>query len=436
MNIYWMKYSPLESNVSSTDPLALDYMAQQLGYLPLPNFTGRTSRARYYSMVCYGLFICEEKIKRDNLIFNDSTIMKLFELFEKYWAYAVISFYREDIKERDSNESGLRGKRGAIKAVNNNKIKSLGDEYRLLSRQLELGGLGAYRSSLERFGLIKQSSLSLTMKGHELAENFLPVEDRMRKQYDELLIESITDQTIVKKRGTASIQKFGEYACLDFYTRCERDPKDRSLLRKHIMESEAITHATAILAVPLRDTWGSSVLSFFEEISAIQTMDPSEGYVRDSFKTIYYFELLSIELNNVFCSVIKAAYENGGTITMTELKDSVEKILSGIYTRNLASMLAESPKFFEMSGYFYGTEFFGLISSIMAGIGYEQFIRAIMKLHGEVESKRNSATWLDIEGESIVYCTGYEYAKANMNRHHLFKIPNLFSIIDDLGWQA
>ena len=217
MPIFWTKYSPLENHVSATDPLALDYMAQQLGYLPLPNFTTRTARARYYSVVCYGLMICEKAIEKYGYSMNDKTVSRLYELYEKYWAYAVVISYEGNIKERDDNEKELRGKRGAIKAVSNG-LKTLGDSYRLLSRQLELGGLGAYRSSLEKFGLIKSSSLSLTMRGHELAESFMPVGDRMRTQYEELLTESIHQQKILEKHGQASISNFGRYARLDLFS--------------------------------------------------------------------------------------------------------------------------------------------------------------------------------------------------------------------------
>ena len=126
MPIFWTKYSPLENHVSATDPLALDYMAQQLGYLPLPNFTTRTARARYYSVVCYGLMICEKAIEKYGYSMNDKTVSRLYELYEKYWAYAVVISYEGNIKERDDNEKELRGKRGAIKAVSNG-LKTLGD---------------------------------------------------------------------------------------------------------------------------------------------------------------------------------------------------------------------------------------------------------------------------------------------------------------------
>lgn len=106
------------------------------------------------------------------------------------------------------------------------------------------------------------------------------------------------------------------------------------------------------------------------------------------------------------------------------------------YDRSLAVNLLESPKYHEMSGYFYGTEFFTLISNLVSGIGSGQFIRAMLKLHQQVENKRKSGVWIDIEGEVVMAYSGYEYARVNMNRQHSFKIDNLLKIIDDLGWPA
>ena len=173
-------------------------MAQQ--QLPAPAQLYYPLPARYYSVVCYGLMICEKAIEKYGYSMNDKTVSRLYELYEKYWAYAVVISYEGNIKERDDNEKELRGKRGAIKAVSNG-LKTLGDSYRLLSRQLELGGLGAYRSSLEKFGLIKSSSLSLTMRGHELAESFMPVGDRMRTQYEELFDGEHSPTKILRNMG-------------------------------------------------------------------------------------------------------------------------------------------------------------------------------------------------------------------------------------------
>ena len=63
-NIFWT--APLESSSDFTpeDPLALDYIAQQIGLWLFPGLTSRTSRAGYYPMVIYGLKLCEDAIEQ------------------------------------------------------------------------------------------------------------------------------------------------------------------------------------------------------------------------------------------------------------------------------------------------------------------------------------------------------------------------------------
>ena len=59
-SLFWS--APLEKSqdFSAEDPLALDYLSQQIGLWLFPGFTSRTSRAGYYVMVMYGLSLCRE----------------------------------------------------------------------------------------------------------------------------------------------------------------------------------------------------------------------------------------------------------------------------------------------------------------------------------------------------------------------------------------
>ena len=160
----WTQYSPLENGNSLMDPLAFDYFAQQLGNEILPSFTTRTERARYYTVVLYGLYLAQKYLKEtgDGVV-HEKDILEYFKKYERLWAKAVVCSY-DIIQERDEHETGLRGKRGAIA---NREKKSL--DYQFLTRQLELGGLGAYRSSLEDLGLLNEN-LKLTQKGLRIIE--------------------------------------------------------------------------------------------------------------------------------------------------------------------------------------------------------------------------------------------------------------------------
>lgn len=103
-NLSWTKYAPLENEASITDPLAFDYFAQILGNVVLTSFTTRTSRARYYSMVCYGIYISKKYLTSQNKSFYQQDILEIFKLYEKFWARAIVCYYDGKLTERDGKE--------------------------------------------------------------------------------------------------------------------------------------------------------------------------------------------------------------------------------------------------------------------------------------------------------------------------------------------
>lgn len=117
-------------------------------------------------------------------------------------ARAVVENYQGNLFERDGKERDFRGKRGALKSYEKN-INALGLEYKFLSRQLELVGLGAYRTSLEALQLV-DASLNLTHKGEKLAKAFVDT-----GIYDKLVLKAIRDQSVVIKEGKGSVKSFG-----------------------------------------------------------------------------------------------------------------------------------------------------------------------------------------------------------------------------------
>lgn len=106
MSFFWTKYSPLEGEVSLQDSLAFDYFAQTLRNVILSAFTSRTSRARYYSMVCYGIYITHKYLESIKAPITEESIKKEFVLYEKCWARAIAGWYiiyGGGIAERDGN---------------------------------------------------------------------------------------------------------------------------------------------------------------------------------------------------------------------------------------------------------------------------------------------------------------------------------------------
>ena len=145
MSFFWTKYSPLEGEVSLQDPLAFDYFAQTLGNVILPAFTSRTSRARYYSMVCYEIYITHKYLESIKAPITEESIKKEFVLYEKYWACAIAGWYiisGGGIAERDGKEDGFRGKRAAISAAKNANLTTYSKPFRstYTCSRLQTGG--------------------------------------------------------------------------------------------------------------------------------------------------------------------------------------------------------------------------------------------------------------------------------------------------------
>ncbi|MBU3130629.1 hypothetical protein [Clostridium tagluense] len=91
-------------------------------------------------------------------------------------------------------------------------ITTLGKDFKFLTRQLELGGLGEYKTSMEALELV-DSSLNLTHKGEKLAKAFVDT-----TIYDKLVLKAIFEQKIVEKEGRASLKSFGYHTSLDGFT--------------------------------------------------------------------------------------------------------------------------------------------------------------------------------------------------------------------------
>lgn len=105
------------------------------------------------AQLCYGIYISNRYLQEKGRIHYEKDVLEAFKLYERYWARAVVEYYAGELYERDGKERDFRGKRGALRAYND---ESGSLNYHFLTRQLELGGLGAYRSSLEDLELIKK----------------------------------------------------------------------------------------------------------------------------------------------------------------------------------------------------------------------------------------------------------------------------------------
>lgn len=431
-NLSWTKYAPLEDETSVLDPLAFDYFAQTLGNVVLPSFTTRTSRARYYSMVCYGIYISKKYLQLEGKPYYEKDILEIFKLYEKYWARAVVENYQGNLFERDGKERDFRGKRGALKSYEKN-ITTLGLEYKFLSRQLELGGLGAYRTSLEALQLV-DASLNLTHKGENLAKKFVDI-----GIYDKLVLKSIKEQRIVMKEGRGSVKSFGYHTSLDGFINFDEYHEEEIELLKDYILNDAKSIIPVSYIYDNYDYDNPNAMKTIEDISTSNGKNDGEVYIIRGYKTILAFEKLAIEFNRLWCSIIKAAEEQFGTITIGECVQASEEILDDIFENNYIGDLVTRQNYISILESYHGGSFNIFISKYSKGdsVDHKSFIMDLIKYHIKVMEKRRSGAWIAIDGNNIIVLTGYDYPNKTekLAYLHSYKIPNIITLINDLRWE-
>ena len=167
--IFWSAPLGEDSDFTAEDPLALDYLGQQVGLWLFRGFTTRTSRAQNYAVVLYGLHLADKAVHEYGYAGDDDTRTRLFERWERFWALATLEFRNGQLVRGD--EDAMRGVRGATRAwFSGNKPLPL--DFQLISRQNELGGLGAYLTSLREYGLVFPGSLRVTPAAGEIISAF------------------------------------------------------------------------------------------------------------------------------------------------------------------------------------------------------------------------------------------------------------------------
>lgn len=138
-SLCWVAPAAEGSELATEDPLALDYVAQQVGLMMLPTLTTRSSRAQAFAMVLYGLDLAERAIRRSGAPATDDSRRGLFERWERFWALATIEYRDGGLARGD--EDAMRGVRGASAAWRSGSA-ALPLDFPLISRQQELGNLG------------------------------------------------------------------------------------------------------------------------------------------------------------------------------------------------------------------------------------------------------------------------------------------------------
>ncbi|HEX7316127.1 MAG TPA: hypothetical protein VF297_19630 [Pyrinomonadaceae bacterium] len=438
--IFWSSSLSPASEFVAEDPLALDYVAQQIGLWLLPGLTTRTSRAGYYPMVLYGLTLAEEAVDRFGLPKRDAFIQELFERWERFWAIAVGRLHRGRIPSEDGD--AMRGINGAKRAARSSPGERVPIDYKLIERQTELAALGAYLSSLRFYELVQEGTLVPTKLGRDLASLFWgdgghPLQGSFREYALKAMEPS--RKTLPARHGTFMIERVGELSRLGVI---RKRPKLQQTLwqaffaapsRKaspdHTPElagllistsQEGVTSPKEIMVGATRGRWGETI----------------GADLRRLLKLAVVFENFAAWARATFDGVYRRVHDACYILSRERL--TAEALPAEICARGarLAARLIEHPSAAKLAGLpAHGAGLLRLASACVSA-SPEMILESLLAFHQRVQTdRRHTGGWLRAEEDKIVAdLTGYTAARASaVGWTHDFKLGALRSLLRDLG---
>ena len=302
--LLWTQPRLPSADFTPEDPLAIDYLGQQVGNWLWPGFTTRTSRTGYYVMVVYGLKVAEELIAEHGLPRTDATVRLIFERWEKLWALAICSSYGGEVPVED----GLRGLRGTQRYFEEAADGEFHLDFRLLARQLELGALGAYLTSLRAHGLVAEHRLRPSPLGAQLADCMWGGKDSVHNASHHFVLQNLAPDTRTVKQqvGQVTLRSLGVRARLSHLANRNdlRDLLWRRLFTNHPPPEElaflpvmaerlaAAHHDGVFLAHPFLDgllagKWGPIHPKLREVVSTASDFGDLSAHLRAAFDRAY-----------------------------------------------------------------------------------------------------------------------------------------------------
>ncbi len=431
--LFWGQRPADDSEFTPEDPLALAYLAQQVGLWLLPTLTTRTSRAWYYAVVLYGLHLAEQALSAYGLPDQDDRRVELFERWERFWALAVLE--SRDGQLGASHPDGMRGIRGAKRAW------APGDaplrlDFNLIARQSELGGLGAYLSSLRSVGLVLPGTLRPAPAATEIIERFWDsTENRSRAEGFARYALSVLDPKAVRlprRFDGLSLAGVGKRARLTAIA----DRPDLQQRLHHLLVVERTDALSRRWMECIEAAAHASVRSPRDVVSA--TLDGHYGDVSASLRDHLEFARVFGDLFRALLGRFDALYDcarKAGWIALrshvaqTALAGSEAHTLraacTAVLQHPLAAKMARLPA--------HGAALLQLARSL-ADASSEQILEQLVGYHHRVQRERSRGSgWIRVEGERVIVDLATYGADPEGATFPTFKVDVVQSLLRDLG---
>ena len=431
--LFWGAPPPADSELSPEDPLALDYLSQQMGLWLLPRLTTRTSRAQYYAVVLYGLYIADLAIAARGLPADDETRKDLFERWERFWALSVMESLGGALDR--GHPDAMRGVRGATRAWRPGHGK-LPLDYTLISRQLELAGLGAYLSSLRATGLVIDGTLRPSPVAREILDAFWDeVSERDHRgryeAYALLALDPARDR-IDRKNNNLTLRRLGRRARL---TAIHRRPAQQARLFERLLGAGADENTRAMGKL-VQNACLADIVDARALLDA--AIDGRLGAVPASLAALLRgaraFGDVSIDLlrcfNRIYGSVRRAGWvasraEVARTALPAHERDRLQAVCQAMLAEPRAMELRNLPV--------HGSRFVQLVT-VLAEASADAALDALLTYHRQVQRDRRGGNgWLVEEDDRLIIgLSSYQQYDADV-RFPGFKLDVVRSLLHDLG---
>lgn len=431
-SLFWTAAVADSSELSTDDPLGLEYIAQQVGLMLLPTFTTRSSRAQAYAMVLYGLSLAERAISTYELPRTDESRRVLFERWERFWALATLESVGGNLPRGSWNT--MRGVRGA-KAAWFAGTSPLPIDFPLISRQQELGNLGAYLAPLRRASLIGAGGLSPLPQAIELVGAFWG-DPGMRKlnACDELALHILDPKVtkVARAEGSLSLKVVGDRSRLDsIWNREYQRARLHHLLFESAKDdttlavSSIVEHAAKAEIFTSREIVEASLASRFGALS---------DRLRALFSTALLYGDFMAELTAAFDRAYRALVNAGFTADHSTIAETTFDADLLARLKRAGATLLEAPCAKEIHALpAHGRGCMRLAGNLQQASA-KTALEQLLAYHHKVQRERRRGTgWISAQdGKLMLMVTTYTARPATL-RFPAYKLDTVRTLLTDLG---
>lgn len=433
--LFWSAPLELDSDFTAEDPLALDYLGQQVGLWLFHGFTTRTSRAQNYAVVLYGLHLADKAVHKYGYPGDDATRTRLFERWERFWALATLESRHGQLGRGD--EDAMRGVRGATRVwFSGNKPLPL--DFPLISRQNELGGLGAYLTSLRAYGLVFPGSLRVTPAAQEMLDSFWsePGERDWSHLYEDYALSALDleSKAVARSSGRLTLAGLGNRSRLSSLVERRRVEQQKRLwhalfvsardgstlqLAESLIDAHAddVDSPEAILQGLLSRRWGALVPNITNKVEVALTFGRIARLLLRRFDRAYgYVDEHGWVAD--FASVAEASFPENEAKELRSLCVSLHSAHDAWKFRKLQ---------------YHGPEFLSLLTKLSSS-GPTDSLEYLLTFHRAVQrSRHGGGAWLrEEQGKLVMQVAGYNGYKSEAG-FPAFKLNVVRQLLADLG---